>query len=101
MITEKWTYHDNEEIEIHPVGDEDVGDHTIAILCEDGYYNREIALEHARLIAAAPDLLAACKAQAECAKASSECEGCNREKVCHGEMLPNFLIAAAIAKATN
>ena len=58
---EKWTYHDNEEIEIHPVGDEKVGDHTIAVLCEDGYYNREIALKHARLIAAAPELLEACK----------------------------------------
>ena len=62
MITEgKWTWHDNAEIEIHPVGDEEVGDHTIAVMCEDGYYNREIALANAALIAAAPDLLAACK----------------------------------------
>ena len=55
MIDEnRWTWHDNAEIEIHPVGDEDVGDHTIAVMCEDGYYNREIALERAKLIANAP-----------------------------------------------
>ncbi|KKM03659.1 hypothetical protein LCGC14_1772150 [marine sediment metagenome] len=45
------------------------------------------------------DLLEACKAHKACSDASSNCEKCDREEVCHGDMLPNFMSKAAIIKA--
>lgn len=45
---EKLCFHDNETVELHPVGDEEVGERTLAELCQDGYYNREIALANAK-----------------------------------------------------
>ncbi len=75
---EKWNVQYGNNTEIHPVSDE-LGEYVIAEVDPDSKYCPEKRERIARLVAAAPDLLAACEGMQRYNNAANEGRICDKE----------------------